>query len=478
MSNYVKFDQFKTFINKIANKFKGTVETIKIGNSTYTPSDGLVTLPDYVTASGGVTGIKVGIETYTPSEGVITIPAYPTSLPASDVFSWAKQSSKPSYTASEVGAVSSVKIGTNTYSPNSNGLVTLPTYPSSLPASDVYSWAKQSTKPSYTATEVGAVSKVTVNGTTYSATNGTVTLPNYPTGTDGVTSVKVGTTSYEPSDGVVSLPAYPSVPTKVSDLQNDSGFTTNAGTVTSVKVGNTSYNPSSGVVSLPSYPSVPTKTSDLQNDNGFTSNAGTVTSVKVGITNYAPVDGIVTLPWYPRKVSELTNDSGFTTNEGTVTSVKVGDTTYGQSDGVVSLPAYPSKVSDLQNDSGFTAFDRNYYSLLNRPYIPRVKIYKDYLRNGNIGWTQDGNAYFKTFGDNSLKNYFSTYQATNQPIVGILKFDGYVSDSNKYWIRNLNASTGTFNLYHYGSSAPTTDELFYVVFIQTTFYDPDIPISD
>lgn len=54
-----------------------------------------------------------------------------------------------------------------------------------------------------------------------------------------VTQVKVGTTAYDPTNGVVSLPAYPSVPTvptKVSDLTNDSGFTTCTGTVTSITV--------------------------------------------------------------------------------------------------------------------------------------------------------------------------------------------------------------------------------------------------
>ena len=43
------------------------------------------------------------------------------------------------------------------------------------------------------------------------------------------------------------------VPTKVSELTNDSGYTTNTGTVTQVKVGSTAYNPSSGIVSLPAY---------------------------------------------------------------------------------------------------------------------------------------------------------------------------------------------------------------------------------
>lgn len=50
-------------------------------------------------------------------------------------------------------AVQSVKIGTTEY--KSGTTVTLPSYPTSLPASDVSSWAKQKTKPSYNASEIG-----------------------------------------------------------------------------------------------------------------------------------------------------------------------------------------------------------------------------------------------------------------------------------------------------------------------------------
>lgn len=50
-------------------------------------------------------------------------------------------------------AVQSVKIGTTEY--KSGTTVTLPSYPTSLPASDVPSWAKQKTKPTYTASEIG-----------------------------------------------------------------------------------------------------------------------------------------------------------------------------------------------------------------------------------------------------------------------------------------------------------------------------------
>ena len=47
-----------------------------------------------------------------------------------------------------------------------------------------------------------------------------------------------------------------SVPTAVSELTNDAGYTTNTGTVTQVKVGNTAYDPTAGVISLPEYTSV------------------------------------------------------------------------------------------------------------------------------------------------------------------------------------------------------------------------------
>lgn len=59
----------------------------------------------FTKSAGTVTSVKVGTTSYNPSSGVVSLPAYPTTLPASDVSSWAKQSTKPSYTASEVGAL-------------------------------------------------------------------------------------------------------------------------------------------------------------------------------------------------------------------------------------------------------------------------------------------------------------------------------------------------------------------------------------
>lgn len=52
------------------------------------------------------------------------------------------------------GSVDTVYIGSTEYAPDANGKVALPTYPTTLPASDVYSWAKASSKPSYDADEI------------------------------------------------------------------------------------------------------------------------------------------------------------------------------------------------------------------------------------------------------------------------------------------------------------------------------------
>lgn len=84
------------------------------------------------------------------------------SASANDVYAWAKAATKPSYTYSEVGAAAASH--SHSYEPvitagNTaqywRGDKQWATFPTSLPASDVYSWAKASTKPSYTKAEVG-----------------------------------------------------------------------------------------------------------------------------------------------------------------------------------------------------------------------------------------------------------------------------------------------------------------------------------
>lgn len=53
---------------------------------------------------GGLSSVtvKLGAVEYASVEGIVSLPAYPTSLPASDVYAWAKAATKPSYAWSEI----------------------------------------------------------------------------------------------------------------------------------------------------------------------------------------------------------------------------------------------------------------------------------------------------------------------------------------------------------------------------------------
>lgn len=179
----------------------------------------------------------------------------------------------------------------------------------------------------------------------------------------------------------LGLAATSDIPSRTSQLTNDSGFITDAG-VTSFngETGNVTYsapvtsvNGNTGAVTVP----VPTKTSDLTNDSGF-------------ITGYTETDPVFTAspaknisnqditawnnksdfsgdyndlrnqPDIPSKTSDLTNDSGFITDAG-VTSFngQTGAVTYSApvtsvngNTGAVTV-SVPTKTSDLTNDSGF-----------------------------------------------------------------------------------------------------------------------------
>lgn len=86
-------------------------------------------------AGGGVSDVTLGGSSVV-SSGVAVLPAYPTTLPASDVYSWAKASTKPTYTASEVGALpASTSIPANTSDLNNDSGFKKITISSSEPTS-------------------------------------------------------------------------------------------------------------------------------------------------------------------------------------------------------------------------------------------------------------------------------------------------------------------------------------------------------
>lgn len=112
-------------------------------NTTYSASTGL-------NLSGTSFSVKYGSTEGTACQGNDS--RLSNSRPASDVYAWAKASSKPSYSWSEIsGRPTALSSFTNDrgFITGSDSRLT-----NARPASDVYSWAKASSKPSYTWTEI------------------------------------------------------------------------------------------------------------------------------------------------------------------------------------------------------------------------------------------------------------------------------------------------------------------------------------
>lgn len=135
-------------------------------NTTYSAGTGL-------SLSGTSFSVKYGTAAGTACQGNDS--RLSNARPASDVYSWAKASSKPSYSWSEITSK-----------------------PTSMPASDVYSWAKASSKPSYSWSEIGS-------------------KPSFAT----------VATSGKYSD----LSGKPTIPTNTNQLTNGAGYITSSGSI-------------------------------------------------------------------------------------------------------------------------------------------------------------------------------------------------------------------------------------------------------
>lgn len=149
----------------------------------------------------------------------------------------------------------------------------------------------------------------------------------------------------------------PTIPTKTSQLINDSGFlTSSSGVITSVSWSDITNKPNFSTVATsgsyndltnkPTIPKVYNKTLTIQKNGTnvatFTSNSNTDVTADITV---------------PTKVSELSNDSGFitgiswdkVTNKPTLATVA----TSGSYTDLSNTPTIPTKVSQLENDMGF-----------------------------------------------------------------------------------------------------------------------------
>ena len=261
----------------------------------------------------------------------------------------------------------------------------------------------------------------------------------------------------------------PTVPSKTSELTNDSSFTTSTQLATKAdKIHTHNYNDledkptlfSGAYKDLTGKPTIPTKISELINDSNFVDS--TVLSTKANavhthnyddLTNkpvlfsgtYADLTG---KPTIPTKTSELTNDSNF----ATVTLLdskadKVHNHSYTELDDLPTLfsgdykdligtPVIPSKTSELTNDSNFATtdlvntkankthshsyldledlpnlFSGNYNDLLNKPKIPTLISELENDNNYvNQAYVEQRITDVATSGEIDLSDYVTTAQ--------------------------------------------------------------------
>lgn len=202
--------------------------------------------------------------------------------------------------------------------------------------------------------------------------------PNIPTKTSQLTNdsnfvVSSNLASVATSGSYTDLSNKPTIPTKTSELTNDSNFVPSSSLATVATSG--SYN------DLSNTPTIPTKTSDLTNDSNFVSSSSLATVATSG--SYSDLSN---KPTIPTKTSDLTNDSNFVSSSSLATVA-----TSGSYSDLSNKPTIPTKTSDLTNDSNFVsssslatvATSGSYTDLSNTPTIPTVSDYNASLLLSN-----------------------------------------------------------------------------------------------
>lgn len=311
--------------------------------------------------TGTVTQVNVGSTSYNPSNGIVSLPAYPTTLPASDVSAWAKASTKPTYTASEVGALPSTTVipaapGTLTTTSTTalstatnealsgsislhkvaktgtyNDLIGKPTIPAAQVQSD---WNATSgmgvilNKPTIPA----AVTESTVSGWGFTKNTGTYSKPSggIPK-TDLASAVQTSLgkadtalQSYTETDPIFSASAAAGITN--SDITNWNGKTSNTGTITGITMNGASKG-TSGVVDLGTVITSHAKHKLTTTNGTATAGGSTITYVESLTGTTTATDGDLSLTATRKSVtipSEVTESTvsgwGFTKNTGTLTT--------------------------------------------------------------------------------------------------------------------------------------------------------------
>ena len=155
---------------------------------------------------------------------------------------------------------------------------------------------------------------------------------------------------WDAGSGLAEILHKPSIPSKTSDLTNDSGYIT-AADIPAQK--NADWDATSGVQEILHKPAIPSKTSQLTNDSGFITAADIPAQQNADWNATSGVQEILHKPTIPSKTSQLTNDSGYIT-AAAIPAQQNSD--WNATSGVQEIlhkPTIPSNTSQLTNDSGF-----------------------------------------------------------------------------------------------------------------------------
>jgi len=266
---------------------------------------------------------------YNSSTGVISY-STPSSLPASDVSTWAKAATKPSYSSNEITentnlyfttarARASISASGSLAYDSSTGVIsytyTAPTIPTTLPASDVSTWAKAATKPSYSSNEI------------------TENTNLYFTNARARSAISVsGSLGYDSSTGVISY-TY-TAPTTSSVSEGTNLYFTNARARSAISVsGSLGYDSSTGVISY-STPATPTTSSVSEGTNLYFTNARARSAISVsGSLGYDSSTGVIsyTTPTIPTTLPHNGTALNATTGSFSSSITCSGNLTVGQS---------------------------------------------------------------------------------------------------------------------------------------------------
>ena len=178
----------------------------------------------------------------------------------------------------------------------------------------------------------------------------------------------------------------PTIPTKTSELDNDSGFLTEHQPLKTINnesiigTGNITIEGFSGDYNdLTNKPVIPTKTSELTNDSGFLTEHQPLKTINgeslVGTGNIT-IEGfsgdyndLTNKPSIPTKTSELTNDSGFLTEHQPLKTIN-GESLVGT--GNIEISGFSGSYNDLTDKPNLStvATTGSFNDLLDKPTIP------------------------------------------------------------------------------------------------------------